>query len=53
MFEERSLDVWAYPLETVLAEKTESILSKALMNTRMRDFYDLYILQNCNLEIDK
>lgn len=53
MFEERFLDVWAYTVETVLAEKLESILSKALMNTRMRDFYDLYILQNSNLEINK
>lgn len=31
-------------METVLAEKMETILSKTVFNTRMRDFYDLYIL---------
>ena len=38
----------AYPLETVLAEKVETILSRATLNTRMRDFYDVFILvENC------
>ena len=35
----------AYPLETVLAEKLETILSRATLNSRMRDFYDIRILQ--------
>lgn len=45
MFEDRSISVWAYNLETVLAEKLETILSRGTANTRLRDFYDLYILQ--------
>lgn len=44
MLEERSIDVWAYNLETVLAEKLETIVSRNVSNTRMRDFYDIYIL---------
>lgn len=44
MLEDRSIDIWAYNLETVLAEKLETILSRATTNTRMRDFYDLHIL---------
>jgi len=52
MFEARTISLWAYTLETVLAEKLESILSRALTNTRLRDFYDLYILQRSDLSID-
>lgn len=44
MLEERTIDVWAYNLETVLAEKLETIISRTITNTRMRDFYDIYIL---------
>ncbi|MCD7818797.1 MAG: nucleotidyl transferase AbiEii/AbiGii toxin family protein [Lachnospiraceae bacterium] len=44
MLEERSISLWAYNLETVLAEKLESIISRATTNSRMRDFYDIYIL---------
>lgn len=44
MLEERSIDVWAYNLEIVLAEKLETIVSRNVSNTRMRDFYDIYIL---------
>lgn len=45
MLEERSIDIWAYNLETVLAEKLETIVTRATTNTRMRDFYDIYILE--------
>ncbi len=44
MLEERSIDVWAYNLETVLAEKLETVISRNITNTRMRDFYDMHIL---------
>ena len=44
MLEERSIDIWAYNLETVLAEKLETVVSRATTNTRMRDFYDLHML---------
>lgn len=53
MFEERYITLWAYNLETVLAEKIETVLSCSVLNTRLRDFYDLYVLQDTGLEIDK
>lgn len=45
MLEERSIKIWAYNLETVLAEKLETVIARNITNTRMRDFYDIYILQ--------
>ena len=45
MLEDRSIAVWAYNLETVLAEKLETIITRATTNTRMRDFYDIFILE--------
>ena len=44
MFEERDISVKAYNLNTILAEKIESILSRNVANTRARDYYDVYIL---------
>lgn len=52
MFEQRYISLWAYTLETVLAEKIETVLSRTIFNTRLRDFYDLYILQNTGIEIN-
>lgn len=43
-FEKKSIDVWAYNIETILAEKVETILRRGILNTRPRDFYDVYIL---------
>lgn len=45
MFEDRTIEVLAYNLETILAEKLETIISRGTANTRMRDFYDIYILK--------
>lgn len=50
MLEDRSIDVWAYNLETVLAEKLETIIARTTTNTRMRDFYDIYILKQLHGE---
>ncbi len=44
MLEERYIDIWAYNLETILAEKLETVVSRSTTNTRMRDFYDLHML---------
>lgn len=44
MFEERSISIKAYNLNTILAEKVESILARNVANTRARDYYDVYIL---------
>lgn len=46
MFEERTISILAYNLETVLAEKMETVIARGVANTRLRDYYDLYILQN-------
>lgn len=53
MFEQRYISLWAYPLETVLAEKIETVLSRGVLNTRLRDFYDLYILQQAEMQMHK
>ncbi len=42
--EDKSFSLWAYNIETVLAEKVETILRRTVFNTRPRDFYDAYIL---------
>lgn len=42
--DELTFEVWAYNVETVLAEKVETILRRSVFNTRPRDFYDAYIL---------
>ena len=52
MFEQRYISLWAYTLETVLAEKIETVLTRTIFNTRLRDFYDLYILQHAGMKID-
>lgn len=44
MFEDRTIQIKAYNLNTILAEKIESILARNVVNTRARDFYDVYIL---------
>ncbi len=44
LLEDRSISVLAYNLETVFAEKLETILSRGTATTRMRDYYDIYIL---------
>jgi predicted nucleotidyltransferase component of viral defense system len=43
-FENKMIQVWAYNIETILAEKVETILRRSVLNTRPRDFYDVYIL---------
>jgi predicted nucleotidyltransferase component of viral defense system len=45
MFDEKKkIELWAYNIETVIAEKLETILRRNILNTRPRDFYDIYIL---------
>lgn len=54
MFEDRTIPIMIYPIETVLAEKLETVISRSITNTRMRDFYDIHILlksQNINADI--
>ena len=44
LFDDRTISILAYNLETVLAEKIETVLSRSIANTRPRDFYDIHIL---------
>ena len=44
MFEDRSIEILAYNMETVIADKFETIISRNIDTTRARDFYDIYIL---------
>ncbi len=46
MFEDRTISLLTYNLETLLAEKLQTILSRGLANTRLRDFYDVYELMS-------
>lgn len=46
IFHEKNIEVLAYPVETIIAEKYESIIKRNITTTRMRDFYDLYNLYN-------
>ena len=50
MFQNESIRVLAYPLETILAQKYESVIKRNIATTRMRDFYDLYNLYNLRKE---
>lgn len=43
-FGDKAIQVWAYNVETILAEKVETILRRSVLNTRPRDFYDVYLL---------
>lgn len=44
MFEDREIELLSYNLPTILAEKIETVISRGTANTRLRDFYDIYIL---------
>ncbi len=44
MFEERNLKLMTYNIETIIAEKFQTIISRSILNSRMKDYYDLYYL---------
>lgn len=44
LLDDKVINLKSYNIETVLAEKLETILSRGVLNTRMRDYYDLFIL---------
>lgn len=44
LLDDRSIRLWSYNLETILAEKLQTVLARGLLNTRMRDFYDIRTL---------
>ena len=46
IFEDKKINLMAYTIETIIAEKFESIISKNITTTRAKDFYDLFMLVN-------
>lgn len=48
LLNDRSISLWSYNLETILAEKLQTVLARGLLNTRMRDFYDIRTLLSIN-----
>lgn len=46
IFEDKTINIMAYTIETIIAEKFQSIISKNVTTTRAKDFYDLYMLIN-------
>lgn len=46
MLEKRKIQVWSYNIETILAEKFESIIKRGVLGTRVRDYYDIHMLLN-------
>jgi len=44
LLEDRSIKLWSYNLETILAEELQTVLARGILNTRMRDFYDIRML---------
>ncbi|GAA0283697.1 nucleotidyl transferase AbiEii/AbiGii toxin family protein [Faecalicatena contorta] len=56
LLEDRSISVLAYNLETIIAEKLETVISRGDQNTRPRDYYDIYILaklQYSNINLNR
>ena len=51
IFENKKIPIFAYTIETVVAEKFHAIVTRGLLNTRMKDFYDIYILITKNKSI--
>lgn len=44
LFEEKTISLWAYNIETVLAEKIETIMTRNILGSRMKDYYDIYLI---------
>ncbi len=47
MFEDSTISLLSYNIETLLAEKVQTILARGIANTRLRDFYDVYEVMRC------
>ena len=54
IFDDKIINVYSYNIETVIAEKFQTIISRGVLNTRLKDFYDMYKLMSMsNIIIDK
>ena len=50
IFEDKKISIMSYTLETIIAEKFQTIISRGVLNTRLKDFYDIYVLLNTKLD---
>lgn len=48
IFEDKKIPILAYTIETIIAEKYHSITTRGIFNTRMKDYYDIYVLVSDN-----
>ncbi len=54
MFEDRTIPLLTYNVETLLAEKIQTILARGIANTRLRDYYDVHeVMKICAARVDK
>ncbi len=44
LFEDRELQITTYNIESIIAEKFQTVISRGILNSRMKDYYDLYYL---------
>lgn len=51
MLEDRKIQIWSYNIETIIAEKFEAIVKRGVLSTRIRDYYDVYMLINTQSKI--
>lgn len=51
-YEDKEFDVLAYPIETCMAEKLETIIAKGINNSRSKDLLDLYLYESQNYDCD-
>ena len=49
IFEDKKIPIMSYTIETILAEKFQTVVNRGLLNTRLKDFYDIYILVNTKM----
>jgi len=50
ILEDKYINLWAYNIETVLAEKLETVLTRGERNSRMKDYYDIYLIMKLKLD---
>lgn len=53
IFDDKVIPIFSYNVETVIAEKFETIISRGILNSRMKDFYDLYMINHNNVVYDE
>lgn len=50
LFENKKISVLAYTVETILAEKFQTVISRGILNTRMKDYYDIHMLIDTKID---